>query len=501
VLAASDASEVAQTSHTRAVTDLQFSRDNRYLAVASDDGSAHVFVARDGSGMRRVSPQGGVLGFAFSHDSRLLATIGLSTVVHLWDVATARELARVADEGMPSTVRFGPRGNTLVVSSAAGTARLLTIEDEGTLHHGERLLAAALNQAGRLAAVQRTPDTVVISSVDGGQAPRHVSVDEPFDTLAINDDGALLITQNTLTGKLAAWNVANGDRLWQITRPSIGRDSMREVEPSPDGRLLALRSWDAPDADVIDAATGRTLARASHDEAVGTTTFSPDGRLLATTGDTTVKVWSTTNGGMLHRLDLQAASLRAAFSPDGKLVATAGADRMARLWDVATGGEVKRFVHREPVFGIAFSRQGSFLATSAPDGVRLWDVATTTEVRFLEHDGGVDFLTFSPDDAYLATGSRDHSARVWHVATGREMARMTDLGEAFQVMFDAKGRFLLVQHNDASTEFWRSWLWRAEDLIAEVCSRLGRSLSTAEWQRFIGNETYRATCPALPAVP
>ncbi len=48
-----------------------------------------------------------------------------------------------------------------------------------------------------------------------------------------------------------------------------------------------------------------------------------------------------------------------AYSPDGKLVATGGRDLSLRLWDAATGKEVRKMTgHRGDVFGVAFSPDG-----------------------------------------------------------------------------------------------------------------------------------------------
>jgi hypothetical protein len=40
-------------------------------------------------------------------------------------------------------------------------------------------------------------------------------------------------------------------------------------------------------------------------------------------------------------------------------------------------------------------------------------------------------------------------------------------------------------------------LWRPEDLITEACARLTRNLARAEWEQYLGDEPYRATCPNL----
>jgi WD40 repeat protein len=63
--------------------------------------------------------------------------------------------------------------------------------------------------------------------------------------------------------------------------------------------------------------------------------FSPDGRLLATVGrDTTARVWDSATGQQLRTLTGHDAEVEGvAFSPDGRLLATASDDRTARVWD------------------------------------------------------------------------------------------------------------------------------------------------------------------------
>ena len=57
-----------------------------------------------------------------------------------------------------------------------------------------------------------------------------------------------------------------------------------------------------------------------------------------------------------------------AFSPDGKTLATAGFDNSVKLWDYATGKEIRTISgHTGPVYAVAFSKDGKTLYSSSLD--------------------------------------------------------------------------------------------------------------------------------------
>lgn len=62
------------------------------------------------------------------------------------------------------------------------------------------------------------------------------------------------------------------------------------------------------------------------------------------------------------------------MSPDGKRLLTAGSDNVMRLWETATGQELRSYEgHTEPVRCAAFSPDGSWaLSTSGDKTMRLW---------------------------------------------------------------------------------------------------------------------------------
>jgi WD40 repeat protein len=63
-----------------------------------------------------------------------------------------------------------------------------------------------------------------------------------------------------------------------------------------------------------------------------------------------------------------------AFSPDGKRALSASYDQSIRLWDVATGKEIRRFDgHTNWVTSVVCSSDGRFaLSGSSDKTIRLW---------------------------------------------------------------------------------------------------------------------------------
>ena len=118
--------------------------------------------------------------------------------------------------------------------------------------------------------------------------------------------------------------------------------------------------------------------------------------------------------------------LSVAFSADGRQVLTGSSGNTARLWDAATGEEIRKFEgHAEAVSSVALSRDGRHVLTGSADKTaRLWDAATGKQLRTFEgHADGLKSVAFSPDGRHVLTGSEDKTARLWDAATGEEIRK------------------------------------------------------------------------------
>ena len=150
----------------------------------------------------------------------------------------------------------------------------------------------------------------------------------------------------------------------------------------------------------------------------GRATFSPDGKTFVTVGaNGTAALWSVATGHRVGALMSAGAArspgraaVAAAFSPDGRILATA-VDGSIRLWDTATRQQIgtPMTTGPGPAYAVAFSPDGRTLATAGADGTaRLWDVATQQEIGSPMTAGPdpLDAVAFSPDGRTLTAPRR-----------------------------------------------------------------------------------------------
>jgi WD40 repeat protein len=170
---------------------------------------------------------------------------------------------------------------------------------------------------------------------------------------------------------------------WQVRRfeghegkvHAIARcDECRVASASED---KTIRVW--------DVATGGEVRRIEGHEDEVTCLAVRDGRILSGSKDTTLRLWDATTGAELRRFaGHEGAVTCVAFAGDHVL--SAAEDKTLRLWDAATAKQVRELATDQafvrPVRAITVLDDGRAFTGGSDEGiVRVWDLATGAELK------------------------------------------------------------------------------------------------------------------------
>jgi WD40 repeat protein len=454
--------------HFDQIVALAFSADGKVLASGSSDRVVRLWDPIGGKELRRLEGhEAPIASLAFTADGKTLITGSGQQcyrsmkqepkALRLWDVATGREIAAIGEHGWGVTgVAVMPDGQTLVAGGGCGSIQFwdLATLQEVKQRDGHR---------GWIGAVTYSPDgkTIVTGGGDNiirvweaatGKELRQLhGCATCIDCLAFSPDGKLLAS-GSRDSNARIWDFPSGKELrrlqcsngWQIW-----------VAFSPDGKLLATGTRDLNREDKIkiwDVATGKELVHfgGPKEEGVCSVAFSPDGKTLASGGgfgyhfvaqrqpkEVFVRLWDVATGAEVRQLCGESNregnwTTSVAFSPDGQLVAAGSRSGMIQIWDMATGKTIRSFDAKHSSYSVGFSPDGRTLGSAGHDGTAyLWEVATGLErKRFTTRGGLLSALAYAPDGETVATGCSDTTVLVWEVRGDKErQARLAPFTE------------------------------------------------------------------------
>jgi WD40 repeat protein/DNA-binding SARP family transcriptional activator len=387
-------------------------------------------------------------------------------------LASARELAAAAEanlevdpersillalQAMQTTHRDGtvlPEARQALHDSLDADRLIFTIQNPSTAN-------VAYSPNGRLLATGGTAggneqDDVLLWDARTGALVRRLSGHtDDIDSVEFNFDGSRLVTAAD-DSTVIEWDARTGRRL--LTVPGTPGDAL-QASFSPDGRMMAIADTGTVGGiRLVDARTGNEIRTIDPGVSFCGPSFSPDGSLVAAGCSGDVIVWSVATGRETLRFPWNSCGGGVVFSPDGTRI-TASSCGAPKIWSAETGREQLTLEgHTGDVYGLAWSPDGTRLATGSTDGTaRVWDASTGKQLMVLAgHAGLVAIVDFSPDGTRLLTGGGDGTARVWDVtpAGASEAFGAADLSDLNGVVYNHDGSQLL-------TTAWPEggWLW------------------------------------------
>lgn len=181
-----------------------------------------------------------------------------------------------------------------------------------------------------------------------------------------------------------------------------------------------------------------------------------------------MRLWDVATGNELRvfRGDWFVAS-HGCFSPDGRRALVSGA-KAIHLLDLDNGKELRQFRTYTGTVGVvtslaccpdgrrAIAGMGSF-GDKKDFTLRLWDLETGEELRRFEgHNDDVTCVLVLPNGRVVASGSRDRTVRLWDIETAKQLHRFDGYTEEVTSLAVSPDiRYLLSGSSDKTVRLWR----------------------------------------------
>jgi WD40 repeat protein/predicted Ser/Thr protein kinase len=430
------------------------SADGALLAVAGEKSGITVWNTATGGLVRQWPTKEPVWSLDFSPDGRRLLSAGWSSDVSLWILDDPSPQILSAHPLHVWAAVFSRDGATIATTSSDQTVRLwdaATLQQKSILRgHDSEVWCAAFSPDGKLLASGGKDQTAMLWST----AATHPQNDLPHTTEfrpIFSPDGKWLVTVDPASAGAMLWNTE--DRTLVAQNLAEGRQIAGFSRDGTCVASLEATSWSLnfylpngidPQREVaLDGRTEENMEFAF----VG---MSPkQAFIFAIDATGLIRVWNPDTGRLLRAIKGPVPPIRnAVMSLQGKQIAVSvETENVARLYDCATGAERRLAGHRDFVSGLAFSPDGSTLATGSMDGtIRLWNTADGSCFAVLPgHMQETTDLDFSSDGRTLASLARGESLKMWHLPTLREVVSESEPHAGMWLRFSPDGRKLAVE--------------------------------------------------------
>ncbi len=215
---------------------------------------------------------------------------------------------------------------------------------------------------------------------------------------------------------------------------------------STDGQRLATTDGDG-NVTIGDTDSGATLLSFSVPSPVWALAFSPDAAHLATLVEAgNVGIWDVRSPPQEPLSEIQGRFTAITFSPDGKHLVIAREDTDVEIRNGLSGAlERTLFSPTEAVYALAYSPDGTFLATVGEEETNIWKVSSGKIYRTFS--GYVIDAVFSPDGRFLTTVT-ENGTKVWNIDATRGVVTLHDDSGWRQAVFSRDGRCLATLDQD-----------------------------------------------------
>jgi WD40 repeat protein/predicted acylesterase/phospholipase RssA len=393
--------------------------------LGTDQNGASIWTLPGTLDSVRLEHEGPINWAAWDADGKWVVTTGEDGRIGLWNAATGARVRWLHEgEAKPGIAAFNRDG---VLAAADGRHVLLWTDpeqgDAKVLHgHHRSVVHIAWSTSGRRLATASDDLSVRLWNAAGELQTVVWGHSTPAQVLAWHPDHEVLASGGH-DGRTNLWDGETGRSLLRIG----GKSGVTSIDWRPQGDLLATGRADGT-TQVWDPDSRASVTRRYAGEPASRVTVFPSdpSRVLTSTRDGRVEIWSSINGRPEQVLrESDGHAVEAALHPDASAVAF-GREHRLTIVDLTTGEETVVDTPKGAVERIRWSPDGKYVAFTGDERCQVVDVQTRT-VAFVSDDiGAITTVEWSPDSTRLLIGAwlAREPVHVWAFADGPRPVRL-----------------------------------------------------------------------------
>jgi len=464
---------------------VSWSPDGKQLAAAGEAYFVTVWDAASGNEFMKLFVEGRQNAVAWSPDGSRLATFG--SVIGFWNAENGQKIVTLPGSGGHSVGAWGPAGKYL---ATAGDGHAVRIWEAARGLEWLRLRGPV----GTSSSISWNPDgkqlacavpSIRLCEVAPGRELPTLTHGEPVITASWSPREELIVTVGPKVAKL--WDARTG----QVIRTFIGhKQGITDIAWNTDGRYVATSSYDGTTR-VWEVASGREFRTLVSSGKVIAIASSPIEDLLATLADNGIAtIWDMPKGIKMREISDPKAKFRSVtWSQDGKWLVTTSWNDKIRLWLPGSGQEAESPI-RPPTGAdiIRWSPAGTLLVVAFSSAVQsahaeVWDIEKN-QMRFSIFGDEERFkdIAWSPDGSRLAT-TRAEKVSVWEAYSGGEIFTLEGNADTVSsIAWSADGKKLASSDKSGTVRLYAIDI----DLLLDLANqRAARNLTIEEQQKYL----------------
>ncbi|MCA8986669.1 MAG: protein kinase [Planctomycetaceae bacterium] len=438
-------------------------------------------------------------GIALSPDNSRLAAASWDGKCQIWDLNTGKVIHTLSHDGIyVHSVDWSETGQVVATGCNDQGANLkLWDAEHGTLlaavpAHEDAVIGVRFSSDGRWLATCSYDNTARVWDLASPESPRLFCTLEGhhwwvWDAAFCPEfqpevDGKNQMVTVSQDGKAIVWKVAPNQDPEVIIEYVAHEGPVYSVDYHQENSTIAtagydrtVQLWDPVKIEPFDFAAaiqGETLQQQAgmkltgHTGPIRSVRFSPDsGLLISGSQDNSVKVWDAKSGAPIKTFRGHDSAVRGCImTRDLRSVLSCSEDHLVIRWSVDEYAEIQTLNgqeldgHRDAILSARFSATGdSILSTSRDRSARLWDVASGKILQDFRE--GHQYLSsrgvFLDENRVIITSAADDSVRFWNTSTGNEILHLPRTGRSGLLQVSPDETLLATGNQSDQINIWQ----------------------------------------------